>query len=271
MPIYMDRHYIEGLTEEMVAQAHEEDLKIQGKYGVNIITYWYDEKRMTNFCLIDAPDMESIRTVHNEAHGSIPHEIIEVDPIIVQSFLGRMKDPEPEPETKKVNIDNAFRAIMFTDLKDSTLMTSTYGDEKGLHLLHVHNSITRNALRKWNGREIKHTGDGIMASFKNVSDSVQCAIDIQSEFDKYNKSNPNEQLFLRIGINAGEPIEEHGDLFGTVVQLAARLCAFADPGDIVVSGIIEQECLKEQVKMVDMGQITPKGFTKEVSIFRVEY
>jgi class 3 adenylate cyclase len=107
---------------------------------------------------------------------------------------------------------------MFTDLKDSTLMTTLYGDAKALHLIHVHNALTRNALGAHQGSEIKHRGDGIMASFASVPDAVECAIAIQKAFAAYNQEHPETSLYLRIGLSAGEPIEEHGDLFGQAVN-----------------------------------------------------
>src|SRR5512142_451967 len=124
MPLYMDRHYVEGATKSAVAQAHDKDLVIQEKYPVKFLTYWFDEPRCTAFCLIEAPDRETIQQAHNEAHGLVPNEIIEVDANVVEAFLGRVKDPAPLDHSGNLPIDSAFRAIMFTDLKDSTLMTT---------------------------------------------------------------------------------------------------------------------------------------------------
>jgi hypothetical protein len=178
MPLYMDRHYVEGATRSAVAHAHQLDLAVQEKYKVQFLTYWFDEPHCTAFCLIVSPDKETLQKAHDEAHGLIPNEIIEVDPSIVEAFLGRVKDPTPldtsPDKTGEVPIDAAFRAIMFTDLKGSTLMTTTFGDTKALHLLHIHNALTRNALRDYRGREVKHTGDGVMASFASVSDVCHC-------------------------------------------------------------------------------------------------
>jgi class 3 adenylate cyclase len=155
---------------------------------------------------------------------------------VVEAFLGRVADPIPDdPLHLEKSIDAAFRVIMFTDLKDSTLMTSTLGDARALHLPHVSNVLTRNALR---GREIKHTGDGIMAGFQSVPDAVTCAVSVQEAFAEHNRQAPSDGLSLRIGPHAAEPIEEHGDLFGNAVNLAARLCAFAGPSEILVSETI---------------------------------
>ena len=242
MPVYMDRHYIEGATRHAVADAHLKDLALQNKYDVKFLTYWFDEIRSTAFCLIEASDRETIERAHNEAHGSIPNEVLEVDPAVVDAFLGRIKDPptiDTSPSTAdEIPIDPGFRAIMFTDLKDSTLMTTLYGDTKALHLLHIHNALTRNSLKAHRGREVKHTGEGIMASFASVPAAVECAIAIQQAFATYNKENAEAPLYVRIGLSAGEPIEEHGDLFGKTVQLAARLCAHAEPGRIVVDQVV---------------------------------
>jgi class 3 adenylate cyclase len=270
MPIFLDRHFVEGATHHTVAHAHEKDLKIQDKYDIKFITYWFDETRSTAFCLIDAPDKDSIQKAHNEAHGLIPREIIEVDPSIVESFLGRIMDPEPVNTTGEIQRDSAFRAIMFTDLLDSTLMTTKYGDSKALHLLHIHNVITRNALREYHGNEIKYTGDGIMASFVSVPQAVKCSIAIQAAFRDHNQANPQETLYLRIGLSAGEPIEEHGDFFGTAVQLAARLCAIAEPGQILSGQVVRDMCKENGLPFYDMGDITLKGFSERVRVYKIE-
>ncbi len=269
MPIFMDRHFIQGASIHDASSAHGKDLAIESKYGVKFITYWFDAERSTAFCLVDSPDKQAIINAHNEAHGMVPHEIREVDPSMVESFLGRVADPEPESPSQEVPIDSAFRVIMFTDLMDSTLMTTMFGDKKALHLLHINNLITRNALRDFNGREVKHTGDGIMASFTSVEDAVECALVIQKGFSIHNKDNPSEELFLRIGLSAGEPIEEHGDIFGNTVQLSARLCAKAEPTQILA---------EQQIKTLYTGRValfsaqtkyTPKGFDQPVSVYEI--
>lgn len=273
MPVYMDRHYIEGATRHAVADAHQKDLALQDKYHVKFLTYWFDEMRSTAFCLIEAPNRETIERAHNEAHGSVPNEVLEVDSAVVDAFLGRIKDPPPMDaspgKTGEISIDPGFRAIMFTDLKDSTLMTTLYGDAKALHLLHVHNALTRNSLNAHQGREIKHTGDGIMASFASVPDAVECAIAIQKAFAAYNQEHPETPLFLRIGLSAGEPIEEHGDLFGKAVQLAARLCAHAEPGRILVDQVMLDQWSGKPFS--DLGEVTPKGFDHAVRVYEVQW
>ena len=101
-----DRHYIEGATRHALANAHEKDLQAQNKYGVNFLTYWFDEARSTAFCLVEAPSREAIQRTHEEAHGAVPNEIIEVNPTVVEAFLGRLTDPLPsESGAGKVSVD----------------------------------------------------------------------------------------------------------------------------------------------------------------------
>ena len=273
MPVYMDRHYVEGATRHAVADAHQKDLALQDKYNVKFLTYWFDEMRCTAFCLIEAPNRDTIERAHDEAHGLVPNEIIQVDPAVVDAFLGRIKDPpatSPE-KSEGTRVDPGFRAIMFTDLKDSTRMTTLYGDAKALHLLHVHNALTRNSLNAHRGREIKHTGDGIMASFASVPDAVECAIAIQKAFAAYNQEHAEAPLYLRIGMSAGEPIEEHGDLFGKAVQLAARLCAHAEPAQILIDQVVLDQWSGKQLPFADLDEVTPKGFAYAVRVYEVQW
>jgi class 3 adenylate cyclase len=274
MPLYLDRHFIEHITREGIADAHEKDLVIQDKYGVKFLTYWIDEARCTTFCLVEAPDKEAIRKSHAEAHGAVPSEIIEVESSKVEAFLGRINDPvmiEAGVAWGRVPIDSGFRVIMFTDLKDSTSMTTQLGDKKSLHLLHIHNAFTRNALRDHEGREVKHLGDGIMASFASMAQAVACAITIQKAFATYNDGHPEAPLHLRIGLNAGEPVQEDDDLFGATVQLAARLCAHAEADQILVAQSVVDNYSGDASVFSDAGQITLKGFVQPVPVYRVKW
>jgi hypothetical protein len=79
MPLYMDTHHkVKGVTAKAVAEAHEKDLQVQGKHGVNYRHYWVDEKTETIYCLVEAPSAEAAHKVHKEAHGLVADEIHEV-------------------------------------------------------------------------------------------------------------------------------------------------------------------------------------------------
>jgi class 3 adenylate cyclase len=198
----------------------------------------------------------------------VPNEVIEVDPKVVEAFLGKIKDPALA-ENSEVAVEPGFRVIMFTDLKDSTAMTLRLGEARALHLLHVHNAMTRNALKDFDGREVKHTGDGLMACFISIPDAIRCAIAIQQAFTAYNESNPETPLYVRIGLSAGEPVEDDNDLFGTAVNLAARTCAHAEPGRILVTHVVHDQYPGERSMFSDTGEITPKGFDHPIRVYEV--
>jgi class 3 adenylate cyclase len=277
MPIFMDRHYIEGATKHAVDIAHQRDLEMQDDFGVTMMTYWFDEARSTAFCLVDAPNKEALVELHEHSHGMVPNEIVAVDPNVVQAFLGRIEDPAPPPAADEGadqgEIDPAFRSIMFTDLKDSTQLAVQLGDEKAMHLLRVHNAMTREALRANEGREVKTTGDGFLLSFFKADDALACAVDIQEAFASYNERHPEETLYVRIGVAAGEPIEERGDLYGASVNLASRLCAEAKAGGVLVAQNVRDEIEDGDaaIQFASGRQLTLKGFDQTVDVYEVSW
>ena len=240
MPIFMDRHMIAGATAEDVADAHRKDLELQDQYGVKFLTYWFDDRRGTTFCLVDAPSADAVQCVHRDAHGHIPGEIVEVSLSAVEAFLGRVHDPQPAAGHSPALSEAAHRAILFTDIVGSTGMTQRLGDVMTTELVRAHDSIVRRCLKQFGGQEVKHTGDGIMASFPQSRAAVDAAILIQQEFSHYNIDN-SEPIHVRIGLDCGEPVEDSNDLFGHSVQLAARLCSSADSDRILVSENIYRE------------------------------
>jgi class 3 adenylate cyclase len=270
MPIFMDRHDIRGLTAESIAEAHRKDLQIQDKYGVKYMTYWLDQERGTNFCLVDAPDAATAERVHRESHGEIATDIIAVDLAAVEAFLGRIGDPKGAPGTTPLQMDAGLRAVMFTDIVGSTEMTMRLGDAAALELVRVHDALVRRGLAAHRGREVKHTGDGIMAAFDDVACAVRAAADIQRNFLAYNRCAA-ESLSVRIGIHAGEPVLDHNDLFGATVQLASRLCSEAEAAGIVVSGLVHELCGVDATYFVALGERRLKGFSEPVPAYRLEW
>ena len=268
MPIYLDRHDLNGLTAADIADAHRKDLEVQSQYGVRFLTYWFDEARGTAFCLIDSPDVETAMRVHDEAHGAVAKDIIEVDLSAVEAFLGQVSDPAAAVDTKSF-VDTAFRVVMFTDIVDSTAMTARLGDQRATEMVRAHDSLVRRALRDKGGREVKHTGDGIMASFDDAASAVECARSIQQAFDAFNLAS-NEKLRVRIGLDAGEPIADSNDLFGSAVQKAARLCQCAEPNAIIVSETVS-DLLSGRFTVAEFGETSLKGFVKPEMLYKVEW
>ncbi|EHS52996.1 adenylate/guanylate cyclase [Rhizobium sp. PDO1-076] len=268
MPIFMDRHDLAGASAADVAEAHLKDLSIQDQYGVKFLTYWFDHRRGTTFCLIDAPDVETAQCVHREAHGFIAGEVVEVALSAVEAFLGRIQDPTAAAATSS-HMDAGHRAILFTDIVGSTEMTSRLGDRMATELVRAHDALVRGCLGRQSGREVKHTGDGIMAAFSSTVFAVDCAIDIQREFHHFNLGS-SEPIHIRIGLDCGEPVEDSNDLFGKTVQLAARLCAAAGSDQILISENICQEYGMTSA-FTNGGHHRLKGFAKPVLAYRCEW
>ena len=264
MPLYMDIHTLGEVTAEDVAKAHAADVKVQGKYGVEYLKYWVNENCGKAFCLVHAPNPEAANTVHREAHGMVAEKLIEVEPEVAEGFLGGTEVnpwgavllPGGAPDER----DPGVRTVLFTDIVGSTSMTQQLGDEAAMELVHLHDSIVRNALTNADGREVKHLGDGLMAAFVSAASAIKCAIEIERDLVKRRAEQPESPLEVRIGIASGEPVEHHNDLFGTTVQLAARLCSCATAGQILVSNVVAELCVGKKLRFQDLGPLSLKGF-----------
>jgi class 3 adenylate cyclase len=158
--------------------------------------------------------------------------------------------------------------VLFTDIVDSTSLTQRLGDEQAQSIVRAHNAIVREALRSHGGSEIKHTGDGIMASFPTASGALDCAIAIQREVAAMDDATA---LGLRIGVNAGEPVVEEGDLYGTAVQLAKRICDRADAGEVLVSNVVRELAAGKTFLFADRGAAPLKGFEDPVRLYEVRW
>src|ERR1700682_1727604 len=207
MPIFMDRHDVsETVTAENIAQLHQEDLKIQDQFSCRGLTYWFDNKRKTAFCLIEAPDAKAIQKMHNQAHGQVPHSIIEVESSIVESFLGRIQDPERAQNTG-LNIinDPAFRTIMVISLDQFAPIKSDSLRFKNSFM--NFNNAAQKILNAYKGKTVKQTDYHYLVSFKSVTNAVRAAFDIQS-LNKELSKHKKEKINLKIGLSAGVPVTE---------------------------------------------------------------
>jgi len=160
--------------------------------------------------------------------------------------------------------------ILFTDLAGSTALTQRLGDAAAQELLRAHNTIVRERLREHGGTELKSMGDGFMASFPSGSRALECAIAIQQALAAYNDGR-KDAILVRIGLNAGEPVAEDADLFGTVVQAAARIAARARPGQILVSDVVRQLAAGKSFRFNPVGRFALKGFRERQRLFEVVY
>ncbi|MCH7952588.1 MAG: adenylate/guanylate cyclase domain-containing protein [Chloroflexi bacterium] len=165
--------------------------------------------------------------------------------------------------------------ILFTDVEGSTPLTQRLGDAKARELLREHERMVREALKAHGGSEVKTMGDGFMASFSSATKALECAIAIQRAFAERNET-AEEPIKVRIGLNAGEPIVEddpdgRGDLFGTAVNLAARIAAKAGGGEILASNVVRELVAGKEFLFNDRGETELRGFEDPVRVYEVRW
>ena len=175
-----------------------------------------------------------MQAVHRAGHGLVPNEIIAVSEDEVLRFLGRVNEP-----VDRTQVGSAFRTILFTDLKGSTSLLQEVGEAAYMGLLAEHDLIIRRALVTCRGREVKHTGDGIMASFEDVAGLWKLGGD-PGRVRGPDLQRGDARAAGRIGIAAGEPVDHNDDMFGATVNLASRICDAAEAGHILVSELVHE-------------------------------
>ncbi|MCH8815246.1 MAG: adenylate/guanylate cyclase domain-containing protein [Chloroflexi bacterium] len=198
----------------------------------------------------------------------------EMAPILdaIDDFLGDSETEEASPSrTREVH------TILFTDVEGSTALTDRLGDAKARDILREHERIVRKALKEHGGSEVKTMGDGFMASFTSATGALECAIALQRAFAERNEGAQQAALLrIRIGLNAGEPIAEddpggRGDLFGTAVNMAARICAKAEGGEILASNVVRELVAGKGFLFSDRGETEMRGFEDPVRVYEVRW
>jgi len=193
---------------------------------------------------------------------------------IVEDFLGVNQEApgptRPEAMALRDRKSGASRTIIYTDIEGNTDMLQRLGDDAWRAVLRDHERITRDLLRTHGGTEVKTMGDGFMASFDSSTNAVECAIDLQRSFAARNETS-SAPLLVRVGLNAGEPIEEDDDLFGTAVTMAARIMGQGAGGEILVSEVVRGLVAGKGFVMADRGEFTAKGFEEPVRVYEVRW
>jgi AraC-like DNA-binding protein len=232
MPIFMDRHDVsDSTTAENVARLHQEDLKIQHEFGCRGLTYWFDDKRKTAFCLIEASHKDDILKMHQHAHGQVPHKVIEVEPGVVESFLGRIEDPE-KAENSAFNIisDSAFRVIMVIRWK--SLSPKAIKPLPSSFLKHL--DLIADIVTKNNGNIVKKNAARLIVAFTSVTKAVCSAIAINTPM----RRNTGDKIACKIVITAGVPVTDKQSIFEDALCTAQRLADTVE-GEIIVSSEVK--------------------------------
>jgi len=248
MPIYMDRHdFPNEIKAEHVAQMHQKDMKVEHLYNCKGMTYWCDEDRNTAFCLIDAPNRKAIQDMHEHVHGEYPHDIIEVDKNIVESFLGRIEDPENTSGTD-LNIvdDSAFRAIMV--IETNNYLNRVEANQLNVFTQKFHNSVIK-TISKFKGTIIKQDDCCYLLSFKSITNAVHCGLKVQADIKYITPKFDRKKRILNIAISSGMPVTKKETIFEEVIEFSTRMCEVVN-GKIVISKEVENLFMVENVNHI---------------------
>lgn len=159
--------------------------------------------------------------------------------------------------------------VMFTDIVNSTQLTEALGDEQWTRILRAHRKLVREAILARGGEEVATQGDGFMARFEAPADAVLCGVDVQRAIAE-REGDDAVVPAVRIGIHAGEAVEDDGDLVGQVVNLASRVAGEADAGEILVTEPVA-DYLGTRLSFRDCGVRTLKGISQARHLLAVEW
>ena len=207
--------------------------------------------------------------------GGLAHDDMAKIVHAIGELMGMETEVTPRAPEAAPRPAAGVRTILFTDLVGHTGMMRRLGDEAGRAVLREYEELTRDVLKRHGGDEVKTMGDGFMASFTSVTAAVDCAVALQRAIDErsVNRSAPDlgEPLQVRIGLNAGEPIEEAGDFFGAAVIMAARIAGHAAGGEILASDVVRGLCAGKGFLFADRGEDVLRGFEDPVRLYEVRW
>jgi AraC-like DNA-binding protein len=223
MPLFMDLHKADDYevkpTMEEIKCNHIADLKTQAKYGVRFIQYWINEEAGLVFCLMEGPDKESCMATHQEAHGNMPCNVIELKGGDYKIFMGEGKVNEFDmTEDIQGNLDPGTRSFLAADV----ISLSEHPYEF---------SRLQDIAQRFTGRELGLKNGRIKFVFNTASKAIDCAIAIQREFIKKEKNGTE----IRIAVTAGEPVTADKGIFEDAIELVDSLCDMTANRQITIS------------------------------------
>ncbi len=158
--------------------------------------------------------------------------------------------------------------IMITDMVGYSALTQQ-DDTLALQLLDEHRQICRMQFERFEGKEIKTTGDGFLVEFTNPLAAVECAVEIQNAFKDRNDQSPDHTILLRIGIHLDNVIHQDGDVFGNGVNIASRLEPLSDAGGICISLPVYERVRNLDLSFVSLGKQPLKNIQEPLEIYKI--
>jgi class 3 adenylate cyclase len=157
-------------------------------------------------------------------------------------------------------LDRVLATVLFTDIVDSTKRAAALGDRMWRATLDRHDEIVRQQLSRFRGREVKHTGDGFLATFDGPARAVRCASAIADTMQPLG-------LAVRGGLHTGEIELKGDDIGGIAVNIAARVAAMAGPNETLVSSTVRDLVAGSGLRFADRGRHALKGLPEDVQLY----
>lgn len=244
MPLFMDYHYIPGVSLEEAKEAHLQDLAVQDKYHVKYHQFWINEEAGMAFCLMEGPDKESCAATHKEANGVTACNIIEVDGGMYTNFMvNRQKLDHGLVMKSKGEMDTGYRFILTLDMVSLTSLVNSIDFEK-LKFPEMPKKVAFQFLQKYQGRILQQLqNDSVVAVFMTPESAIQCAVAIKEKFVACisEVNNENWNINFKIGISIGQPVTEYEDnLFEKAISQSRQLCKIANNGEILVMALFKE-------------------------------
>ncbi|MEA2647329.1 MAG: hypothetical protein QOE92_2412 [Chloroflexota bacterium] len=171
--------------------------------------------------------------------------------------------PSHEGDGWVVDEENRMLAtVMFTDIAGSTGRAVSIGDHAWAELLETHHNVVRWELRRFDGREVRSTGDGFMATFASPARAVRCGWAIIKEVRRLG-------MDVRVGLHTGEVEINGGEIEGIAVHIAARVAAKAGPAELLVSATVRDLVTGSGLRFADRGSRTLKGMPGKWRLYGV--
>jgi len=174
---------------------------------------------------------------------------------VLGDFLGWESQGEP--------IVSDFSVIVFTDIVASTEVVDRLGDEAARNAVRSVEGLVADTAADHSGNVVKHLGDGSLLEFRSASNALDFARKVQAEL-------ADGDIKLRVGMAAGEPIHEDGDVHGAVVVVASRIADSAGTGEVSVSDGVRQLVVGKQYEFDDQGEQSIKGFDEPIRVWRLD-
>jgi predicted ATPase/class 3 adenylate cyclase len=230
--------------------------------------------------------------LQEESHRLDETHVVQLALDTIESELDERVDPEPssdaaeqvpapeladespksdhaEPSAEDPLAPLVFRVIAFTDLESSTSYMARK-DRDARTAMREYDRRTRKTLEKHGGRHWKGTGDGVLATFSTVTEALVWVVEFQKDIEEAVESG-ELPLRVRVGVHAGETIEDLDDVYGTAVNLAARVVDQAGPGEVLVTGAVQEMALGGQHRFSSRGKVELKGIPEPIGLYSLDW